>query len=54
MFAGLVVLFTIIFALAAGILTGYGVLSLFLFVMGRSNREPQSRTPAITAAQTAS
>lgn len=54
MLAGLIVFFTIVFALAAGILTGYGVLSLFLFVMGRSNRATQPPTPAISAAQTAS
>lgn len=54
MFAGTIVFATIVLALAAGILSGYGVLSLFLFMMGRTNREPQSPTPAIASAQTAS
>lgn len=55
MFAGTIVFFTILLALAAGILSGYGVLSFFLFMMSRTNREPQNQAPAMsTAPQTAS
>jgi hypothetical protein len=47
MFAGFILVATILLALAFGILTGWGVLTAFLYAIGHRNLPKSPATPAV-------